>query len=266
MQSNFYAAPQLVTDLGTCYFYHAMDVPGHGLVEGEWDLRDGIRAYLGEVELEGKRVLEVGTASGFVCFAMEKQGAEVVAFDLSPEQTPDIVPFARADVQRADSDHRAHVKKLNNAFWLSHRLLGSRARVVYGTAYAIPAAIGPVDVATLGCVLLHLRDPFLALVNAARLTRQTIVITEPVVVRSWLKRLLLRQVAGPAALFFPEFRTATPLTTWWVLTPEVIQSWLGVLGFEDTRVTYHRQQFRGKPVRLFTVVGRRTQGSPSALG
>jgi len=260
MNPDPYAPPQTVIDLSSCYFYHTMDVPGHGLVEGEWDLRDGVRAYLGGVELGGKRVLEVGTASGFVCFAMESQGAEVVAHDLSPDQTPDIVPFARADVERALRDHRAHVQKLNNAFWLCHRLKGSRARVVYGTAYALPQAIGPVDVATFGCVLLHLRDPFLALFNAARLTRRTIIVTEPIVVRSRLKRLLLRRIAGPAALFFPEFRTATPLTTWWVLTAELVRNWLAVLGFEDTRVTFHRQKFRGQPIRLFTVVGQRTQG------
>jgi SAM-dependent methyltransferase len=256
-----YAEPQTVTDLGACYFYHTMDLPGHGRVDGEWDLRDGVRAYLGAVDLRGQRVLEVGTASGFVCFAMEQWGAEVVALDLSPAQTADIVPFARADVEQASRDHQEHVQKLNNAFWLCHRLLGSRARVVYGTAYALPEGIGPVDVATFGCVLLHLRDPFLALANVARLTRQTMIITEPLVVRSWLKRFFLRNIAGPALLFFPQFRTATPLTTWWVLTAKVLENWLGVLGFEDTRVSYHRQRFHGRDVQLFTVVGQRTRAA-----
>jgi SAM-dependent methyltransferase len=252
-----YAAPRTVTDLGACYFYHTMEVPGHGVARGEWDLRGGIGAYLGNVELAGKRVLEIGTASGFVCFAMEKLGAEVVAQDLSPRDTPDIVPLARADVERAVRDHQAHVEKINNAYWLCHRLLGSRARVVYGSVYELPDAIGPVDLTTFGCVLLHLRDPLGALARAARLTRQTLVVTEPVVIRSRLKRLLLRQIAGPAAVFLPDFRTASPLTTWWLLTPAIIQSWLAVLGFEETRVSFHQQKFHGKPVRLFTVVGQR---------
>jgi SAM-dependent methyltransferase len=257
-----YAEPRTVTDLGACYFYHTMEVPDHGVVEGEWDLRDGLRAYLGGVELHGRRVLEIGTASGFVCFAMERLGAEVVAYDLSPAQEPDIVPFARADVGCALRDHQAHVHKLNNAYWLCHRLLGSRARVVYGTVYSIPEAVGSVDVATFGCVLLHLRDPFLALANAARLTRDTMIVTEPVVVRSRLKRLLLRRLAGPALRFCPQFRSATPLTTWWVLTPEVVRAWLGVLGFEATEVTCHHQRFHARAVPLFTVVGRRTHGGP----
>src|SRR5437764_915707 len=105
-----FAEPRTVTDLSACYFYHSMDVPGHGLVEGEWDLRTGISAYLGGVDVGGKRVLEIGTASGYVCFAMEQRGAEVVAQDLSPEQTPDIVPFARADIEKAIRDHRTHLQ------------------------------------------------------------------------------------------------------------------------------------------------------------
>src|SRR5262249_6276099 len=117
-----------------------------------------------------------------------------------------------------------------------------------------------------GCVLLHLRDPFLALASAARLTRDTLIVTEPLVVRSWLKRLLLRRLAGPALLFFPEYPKAAPLTTWWVLTAEVIRSWLGVLGCEDVGATPHGQKFHGKPVPLFTVVGRRTQGAPGHAG
>jgi hypothetical protein len=254
---DLYAPPRTVTDPNDCYFYHTVDLPGYGLLEGEWDLRAGIRAYLGDVSFPGQRVLEIGTASGFVCFHMESQGAEVVAYDLSEEQSQDIVPFARYDHRKAAAAHKDHIRKINNAYWLGHRAHQSRARVVYGTVYAIPEAIGPVDIATFGCVLLHVRDPFLALANAARLTRETMIVTEPLVIRSWLKRLLLRQAAGPCMRFYPQFQTGEPKETWWIFTPDIIQSFLGVLGFEQTQVTYHTQPFRRRPVNLFTVVGRR---------
>src|SRR5262249_7054365 len=80
-----------------CYFYHTMEIPGHGLVEGEWDLRAAADAYLGGVDFRGRRVLEIGTASGFLCFTMERRGAEVVAFDLSPEHAPDLIPSPDTD-------------------------------------------------------------------------------------------------------------------------------------------------------------------------
>jgi hypothetical protein len=119
--------------------------------------------------------------------------------------------------------------------------------------------MGAFDIATFGCVLLHLRDPFLALANAARLVKETVIVTEPLVHRSWLKRVLLRKLAGPSLLFFPQPQACAPKDTWWVLSPEVVRTFLAVLGFEETEVTYHRQPFRGRPVQLFTVVGRRTR-------
>ncbi|MBV9971725.1 MAG: hypothetical protein JO135_00155, partial [Candidatus Eremiobacteraeota bacterium] len=36
----YYAEPRTVTNLSDCYFYHTMEIPGYGLVEGQWDLRD----------------------------------------------------------------------------------------------------------------------------------------------------------------------------------------------------------------------------------
>jgi 2-polyprenyl-3-methyl-5-hydroxy-6-metoxy-1,4-benzoquinol methylase len=81
-----YASPRVVTRLEDCFFYHTIEIPGYGIVEGPWDLRAGLGDYLGNVDLRGKRVLELGTASGFVCFHMERQGADVVAYDLSPDR------------------------------------------------------------------------------------------------------------------------------------------------------------------------------------
>ena len=83
--------------------------PGYGLVEGPWDLRGGVDDYLGGVDLRDKRVLEVGTASGFLCFTMEGRGAEVVAYDLSDKQSWDVVPYAQYDHESFDSERREHL-------------------------------------------------------------------------------------------------------------------------------------------------------------
>jgi hypothetical protein len=45
-------------------YYHTMDILGYGKVSGEWDLRGRDIYYLGNAKLQGKRVLEIGTASG----------------------------------------------------------------------------------------------------------------------------------------------------------------------------------------------------------
>jgi hypothetical protein len=34
-----------VPDFKECYFYHTLNVPGHGVINGQWDLRDNIAAH-----------------------------------------------------------------------------------------------------------------------------------------------------------------------------------------------------------------------------
>ncbi|MGA2384145.1 MAG: hypothetical protein ABSB75_00225 [Candidatus Limnocylindrales bacterium] len=265
-----YAQPRSVSDVGDCHFYHTMDLPGHGLVEGEWDLRGGVDAYLGFVPLKGKRILEVGTASGYLCFEMEKRGAEVVACDLSDTDDWDVVPYGGVVTEDYLRERRNTIRGINNAWWLAHRLLKSQARVVYSSVYQIPKEIGAVDVATFGCILLHLRDPFLALQKAAALTKECIIVTDllsPIPrkvfsLASLLPRTIRRYTVDQILYsphFLPDPDRRTPWDGWWGLTPELVERFLKVLGFSDTTITFHRQRLtkHARPARLFTVVGRR---------
>jgi hypothetical protein len=244
-----------------------MDVPGYGRVEGEWDLRGKEAQYLGGVRFKGKRVLELGTASGHLCFYMEKQGAEVVAFDLSPDQEWDMVPYSRLSTAQCGemvSDRKAHVGKVNNGFWLAHHANHSQAKVVYGSVYEVPEAIGEVDISVFGSLLLHLRDPVLALQQGARLARETVVVTDwcPSLLRLFMSmaRILRRRL--PVAVFLPDYRICTPKETWWHLAPSYVEEVLGMLGFENTRVSYATYNYRylGRQT-LYTVVGHRAKCS-----
>jgi 2-polyprenyl-3-methyl-5-hydroxy-6-metoxy-1,4-benzoquinol methylase len=83
-----------------------MSVPNYGEIAGQWDLRGCEHQYLGDVAFAGKRVLEVGTASGHLCFWMERQGADVVAFDLDETKDWDLVPFATQNYERLLGERR----------------------------------------------------------------------------------------------------------------------------------------------------------------
>ena len=105
MTDGIYAIPRAVTSLQDCYFYHSMEIPGWGEVRGEWDLRGGEAAYLGNVDLKDKRVLELGAASGFLSFYMERQGADVVGYDPSlnvPAFTPGLAKKLLAEAGHPD--------------------------------------------------------------------------------------------------------------------------------------------------------------------
>ncbi len=255
--NDVFAPSRIVEDLDQCDFYHTMDLPRHGTIKGQWDLRAGVREYLGGVDFRAKRVLDVGTASGYLAFWMESAGATVVGYDLSDAFDWDIVPYAGVDVRAEQLSQKRHIARLNNSFWFAHRALGSSVRVAYGSVYAIPEAIGAVDAAVFGSILLHLRDPFRALEQALGLTRETAIVTDALPRRAVLVPLLARWL-GPCKFFLPDGRVQAPKVSWWLLTPAVIVRMLGVLGFESCKVTFHKQLYFGRRQRLYTVVGRRT--------
>jgi hypothetical protein len=226
------------------------------------------------VDFTGKRVLELGPASGFLTCHMERQGAEVVACDLSEDHSWDVVPFAGTDYAQADKYRREHLRKINNGWWLNHGANGSKAKVVYGTIYTVPAEIGPVDIATFASILLHVRDPFLALQSAAHLVRDKIIVTDlfPTTDFHLVGDILenpgpegaetraLAATGDPKMVFLPQHWDQAYGDTWWLMSPSVIQRFLGILGFEKTDVTYHYAASTGNPRSLmYTVVGHRTK-------
>jgi SAM-dependent methyltransferase len=239
-----------------------MDIPNQGTVDGEWDLRGREASYLGNITLQGKRVLEVGTASGHLCFAMEKMGAEVVAYDLSDEQEWDIVPYAGYDFGKHIAQRKEHMRRINNGFWMAHRAYNSNAKMTYGTVYEMPDDIGQFDICTFGSILLHLRDPFLALQRVSAHVKETAVVTDlalPVTDN--------RLLAGWRFIeFVPNADKCSPTETWWKLLPELVSEYLKILGFVHTEISYHRQLFHRNEIQLYTVVGHRKGATAAPRG
>lgn len=265
-----YAEAKSVQDSKDCIFYHTMDLPAVGVVEGPWDLRPGIEDYLGKVRFAGKRALDVGTASGFLCWEMERRGAEVVACDLSEQsQSWDLVPFGGAPDPTFAAERSAGLGRINNGWWLAHAALGSKANVVYGSVYEMPPSIGEVQVAVFGAILLHLRDPFLALQRALALTTETVVITEPAgraaqalgrLPRAAIHRLVSGSRLPATVRLLPEPAAGLPNETWWSLPPWTVARMIRVLGFELASVEFHSQTYEGRPCPMYTLVGRRREG------
>lgn len=255
--ARLYARPRRVTRLDACAFFHTMDLPGHGVVRGLWDLRGTVDAYLGHPDLAGKRVLDVGTASGYLTFEMERRGAEVVSVDAARWEE---VPYPRSSAERAarECDLAAALEQIKNGYWLAHRALGSRARVHYGDAGALPAALGSFDVAVMGMLLGHLRDPMGALASVARLGPRCLIVTEGLV-----------DDERPVGHFGPDGAAREPTNVWWSLSPACIARMLSVFGFEaEVRRARHlclhapdsvaHALPAGREVEIATVVGRRS--------
>jgi hypothetical protein len=117
---KIFAAPEKVEDVADCYFYHTMELPGYGVINGDWDLRRGVDDYLGNVMFAAKRVLEIGPASGFLTFDMEKRGAEVVSVEVTAEHGWDFVPYPAKRLEEVFGPRRTVMRHLKNSYWFSH--------------------------------------------------------------------------------------------------------------------------------------------------
>lgn len=225
------AAPRFVASVDDCFFYHTMDLPGLGVVRGQWDLRGRFNEYIGGVRVEGKSVLDVGTATGFLSFEAEKRGASrVVSFDLSDPRQQMFIPFKDKlyyrDYEGFMANHAREIEKWKNAYWLCHRLLQSRAEVFYGDIFGLPRSLGQFDVVIAGAVLEHLNDQITALASLARLTKETVVIVTPVLPTEERIARLEPTADNPDYDF-----------TWWRYSIGAYREILKILGFSIARIT-----------------------------
>ena len=256
-KSIAFAEPRHVADLSDCFFYHTMTLPGFGEVRGHWDLRGRFDDYVGHVDVKGKSVIDVGTATGFLSFEAERNGArEVVSFDMAHARQQNFLPFKDKlhyrDAAAWAEKHNVEVEQWKNAYWLSHRLLNSRAKVFYGDIYDLPIALGQFDVAMVGSVLEHLSDPVTALASIARLVRETIVIVTPLID----SEERIARFEGSADRPENDF-------TWWTYSAALYRAIFKMLGFTLERITsaQYRYHYLDRLETRYTLVAVRTSNS-----
>jgi SAM-dependent methyltransferase len=245
-----YVEPWPLPDLRDCVWYHTLDLPG-GTVTGEWDLRGRFDDYTGRVDLSGKRVLDIGTASGFLTWEAEKRGAQVVSFDLDHASRQKLLPFRESIymVDRDESERQREVffNSMKRGYWHCHHVFGSRAQVHYGNIERLPLELGRFDVALLCSVLEHLPDHIQEIASAGALA-DTLVLTGPLA-GSDDRRAEFAGFAGhPEANY-----------SFWRYSIGVYREVFAMLGFSITRVTRssYRHMSTPKPIEIPTIVAQR---------
>lgn len=133
-------------------WYHSIELPGGRVIPGIIPveaLRARVDAFDIPQDLRGKRVLDVGAATGWCSFEMERRGAEVVAVDC---------------VEYDD-------------FRVAHKLLGSKVdyRLLDIDEFT-PEALGAFDIILFFGVLYHLRHPLLGLEKILMLARDLVLV------------------------------------------------------------------------------------------
>ena len=219
-------------------WYHTIELGPDLVTKGMFDHRPYVGRYGIPEDLSGKRVLDVGTFEGFWAYELERRGAaEVVALDVPRIQQLDWPPRQRP-VEDGTRGER---------FQLAAEARGSSVRWVGMSVYdANPDELGGTfDLVFCGSLLIHLRDPALALERMAGLCRGELILAE-----EYSRKLEL--IPG---LTVAEFKSGEHMT-WWRPTTRTWISMVELAGFDDAR---HHGRFNMK----FT--GERRKGVPHTV-
>lgn len=158
-------------------WYHTLDL-GHGIrTPGEFDHAPHLAKYRLPATLAGQRVLDIGAFDGYWAFEFERRGAaSVVALDVECFADLDFPPPVRGTMSA-----ELLASGPGQGFRLAHEVLASRVERRLGNVYTLgPDAWGTFDLTHIGNVLVHLRDPALALQRMCTVTGGTAIISETV--------------------------------------------------------------------------------------
>ena len=163
----------MADEIADVSWYHSIALPGGIVTPGLYDLRPALERSLLPRSLAGRRCLDVGTHDGFWAYEMERRGAdEVVAIDLDDPARYDVRhPHPPLDILREQVVNR------RRAFGIAHEALASKVKRQDLSVYDLtPEAVGTFDVAYIGTLLHHLRDPVGALVALRRVVTGELVV------------------------------------------------------------------------------------------
>jgi 2-polyprenyl-3-methyl-5-hydroxy-6-metoxy-1,4-benzoquinol methylase len=233
-------------DPSKVWFYHAMDLPELGPVDIEegWDLRGRFDQYIGYVPLKGRTVLDVGAASGFLSFEADKRGAIVTSFDagtLDDREMPQNNQAARDWV--ADELRRMHA-----GYDLAHSAFQSNAKIKRGSVYRLSKIVDQHEIVIVGQILVHLKDPWNALREAAACSSDTLIIIE-----------------GSFNSYHPvaTFVGQAEATGYWHISNTLYRHWFGLLGFaliSEASANYVCRHPQGQAeYKVWTFVARRKE-------
>jgi len=171
------SASSLREEVAARDWYHTLEL-GDGIVTPGWfDTRPITPKLPMPAGLQGKRCLDIGTYDGYWAFEMERRGGEVTAIDILDDTRWDW-PANASDAHREAIEQR---KGRGDGFLIASRALDSAVRRVDCSIYDLdPAVHGRFDFVFLGSLLLHLRDPVLALQRVRAVTRGQLLVLDAI--------------------------------------------------------------------------------------
>lgn len=207
---------ELIEKVARRQWYHTIDL-GHGVVTpGFVDHREQLPYYAIPASLEGLRVLDVATFDGYWAFEFERRGAEVVAADIPRWSDVDVPRLMLKYAKEFGLD-----RPTGDGFKIADDALNSKVERVECSVYDLdPAKLGTFDIVFISDLLVHFRDPQLALERAFSVCHGEVVVAD----------VYTPQLDGFGDLSLAQF--TAPGETWWLPNAEALRAMMVVAGFE----------------------------------
>mgnify|MGYP003330257267 FL=1 len=212
----FEDAEALRAGMNELEWYHSVELAPGVVTPGRYDHRPYLHHYGIPSNLTGLRALDIGAASGFFSFELERRGAEVTALDLPHWMAHDFGPLYQNDRPLDEAE-----RYLKEPLAFAKRALGSNVQSLYASVYDLdPGEHGTFDLVFCGSMLLHVTDPFRALCRIREVTGGEAIIATGI---SGDRR------KRPLA----EFHGAHDGTIWWLPNRTGLDRMMEAAGFED---------------------------------
>jgi len=237
-----------LADPSRFFWYHTIDL-GDGLVTpGQYDYRETLPLFHFPADLSGMDVLDVGSATGFFAFELERRGGRVVSLELPSLSCLDRFPgqsvagSLRKIERMMFSDDLQHSEAelyhclLEGPFEFCRARLGARPHRCYSTIYDVNAEKCGVpegfDLVFIGDVLLHTLEPLRALSAVAAVCRGTLVLAQA---------LPSGPQEPPAMVYVGGADPQEDDVSWWLPNRSCLMQLLSKLGFAEVeQVGVHR--------------------------
>jgi len=231
------------------HFYHAFDLSNGLHIPGDWDISRDIASYR-LPDLRGRRVLDIGPASGWFSFYFESLGADVTVvetrgygdFDVYGESHYTGSQGRPAD--RSIDGRDIWFGPVSDSFWAMHHLLASKVKYVNGRIYEVGPELfpEPFDLVFVGALLPHLRDPIGALRAAREVCRPDGLCIATAT--TWAD-----QDENPQPVQTLPYTTIDRIS-WWTPNKAAYRHWFTAAGFADADVEHSLLYTPDRPVFL----------------
>lgn len=169
-------ATPLAAEVAAIEWYHTLELAPGVVTPGWLDPRPVLDRIPIPASLSGRRCLDVATFNGFWAFEMERRGAEeVVGIDVLDPARWDWPVGSAPETVAILAERQAG----GRGFEIAKRELGSSVRRLERSVYDLDRdEVGGFDLAYVGSLLIHLRDPVRALERVRQVCDGALVVVD----------------------------------------------------------------------------------------